>query len=238
MTFIMKDIETLVIDMLKRVKQHGEDHELVPPNPKATLHYGEVDDILAGLADLSGAQDLSKGTLRGTTGEKYDAAIALRKQMGNLAKVAKVLDKAIYPTVAAEMRLSGAYNYPDLLERGRAFILALTGKTAAFIEYGASATALADLQAAVTALETAINRKGSAKSTCSGSTAGIAAKTSGGRLAVRKLDAILSAVYADDPVLLAGWQTARRIHRARVEGPAEEEPAAPPAPTEPPASGS
>ena len=231
----MKDIEILVIDMLKRVQQHGEDHVLVPPVPKATAHYGEIDDILASLEELGGTQDLSKGTLRGTTGEKAATAAELRKQMRKLAKTAKILDKTVYPTIAAEMRLSGADTYPQLLERGRAFIAALTGKTAAFIEYGASATVLADLQAAVTAFDGANNRKGSSKSTYSGSTAGVGAKTREGVRVMRKLDAILSTVYANDPVLLAGWNTAKRIHRDRVNRSEEEEPATPPAP---PASGS
>ena len=219
----MKDTEILVIDMLKRVKQHGLDHPMVPPMPKATAHYGEIDDILEGLEDLGGAQDLVKGTLRGTTGEKAAAKAALRKQMGKLAKTAKILDKTVYPTVAAEMRMSGAQSYAEVLERGRAFVAALTGKTAAFIEYGAAATVLADLQAAVSTLDAAMNHKGSAKSTYSGSTAGMAAQTRAGVTAMRKLDAILSNAYADDPVALAGWNTAKRIHRDRVDGVVEEE---------------
>ena len=114
------------------------------------------------------------------------------------------------------MRLSGAESYAQLLDRGRAFVAALTGNTAVFIEYGASATVLADLQAAVAALDGAISRKASAMSVRLGSTAGIGAETRAGVLVVRKLDAILSTAYEDDPVLLAAWKSGQaHPHRSR-----------------------
>jgi hypothetical protein len=234
----MKDIETLKIAMMKGVKQFFLDYPLTPPNVKATAHAAEVDDVLAQCAEHGGSQDLGNGTLLGTTVEKAMAAEALRKQMRKLAKTAKILDKAIYPTMAEEMRLSGADSYAQLLERGRAFVAALTGNTAVFIEYGAAATVLTDLQAAVAALEAAIGHKASAFLSRVGSTAGLDAVTRAGVLAVRKLDAIVSAVHENDPVLLAAWKSAQRIHSLRSAGLDEEEPETAPEPPVTPPAGS
>src|SRR5687768_4681734 len=187
----MKDIETLTIAMLKSVKQFGIDNPLNPPVVKATEHYTQVGDILATCEHLGSGQDLGDGKLLGTTEEKEFAAAELRKQMRKLAKTAKILDKAVYPTIAAEMRMRRSDTYATLLDRGRAFVSALTGNTAAFIEYGAAATVLADLQARVAGLEAAISHKDTALCARVGCTAGLEAVTRAGKRVVRKLDAIM-----------------------------------------------
>lgn len=219
----MTTIEALVIGMMNRVCQFGEDNPIDPPNLKATEYYTSLNGILATAEEYGGSQDFNTGRMRGTTEEKEMAADALRKVMSRLARIAKILDTAIYPTVAYEMRLSGIKSYQGLLERGRAFVTALEGREAVFIEHGAAATVAADLAAAVAGLGSAVDHKNTAHSNRVGSTAGLRAITREGLRIRRKLDAILSAVYEEDPAKLAAWNAIKRVHKDGVTAEPDED---------------
>ena len=85
----------------------------------------------------------------------------------------------------------------------------------------------------ITAVQAAIDLKSSGRDMRLGGTTGLDVAARNTMKRVRKLDAILSQIYRTNPVLLAQWKAACRVHRASVT---TTEPATPTPPA--PASGS
>ena len=199
-----------------RVTQFGEDHPLEPENPAAEAEYVAINAGVTQLDDLGESQEIGKGTASGAVDQRHLVVDNMLSLMRSLSKAAKVLDKAVYPDVAAKMQMSGINNIQQLMTRANVFHATLQPIAAQFIALGASATVAADLEAMITATQAAIDLKLTGRDMRIGGTTGLEVAVRALRKRVRKLDAILSQVYRTNPVLLAQWKAASRVERAPV----------------------
>ena len=191
----------------------------------------ELTTTTADIHSLAADKDLAFGTVHGAVVDKKALKKDLLSSLKDLAETARVLDPVAYPGLAAEMRLyRAASSYTALLIRARAFHTALVPAKQAFVDYGSAATVDADLLAMITALEAAMARKNGGRAIHIGGTAGIPALCKVGTAIVRKLDAILSKVYKNDPVKYAAWKAARRVERLPKASATQPAPAPAPAP--------
>ena len=227
----MKDQIRRERNMMLTVIQFGEDHPQEPENPAAAAEYAAIAAGVSQLDDLGESQEVGKGTFSGAIDQRHILVDNLLSLMRSLSKAAKTLDKTVYPDVATKMQMGGIANLQQLMQRASVFHSTLTPIVAQFTAMGASATVGADLQAMITAVQTAINLKSTGRDMRLGGTTGLGVVARATMKRVRKLDAILSQVYRTNPILLAQWKAARRVQRAPVTEPApEESPAATPAP--------
>jgi hypothetical protein len=227
----MNDYLRREINKLRRIRQFGEDHPLTPANAQATAEYTAIDTSITDLEAQEQIQESGEGTMAGAVDQRLAVADDLMKLMSSLAKAAKILDKATHPDVATKMRMSGIDSFEQLLARANVFHSTLQPIEAEFVALGAAATVAADLQAKITALQTAGNLKSTGLDTQIGGTAGLKFGVRAALKHARKLDAILCQAYLNNGVLLAQWKAAKRTERPPLKAPA-------PAPPPPEGSGS
>jgi hypothetical protein len=212
----MNDYTRREMAKLRRVKQFGAENPLVPAIAEATTEYTAIDNSITYLETLAEKQESGAGTVSGAVDQRLVVVDDLLKLMSSLAKVAKVLDAATHPDVATKMRMRGINSFEELLTRANVFHSTLEPIEAEFIALGAAATVAADLQAKITALQSAGNLKNSGLDTQIGGTAGLKFGIRAALKHVRKLDAILCQAYLNNGVLLAQWKAASRTERAPV----------------------
>jgi hypothetical protein len=210
----MNDYIRRELAKLRCVKQFGEDHALTPENPAATAEYTAVGNAITYLETQEQNQESGKGTAAGAVDQRLAVVDDLLMLMRSLSKAAKVLDRATHPDVATKMRMSGIDSFEQLLARANVFHSTVQPIEAEFIALGAAATVTADLQAKITALQSAGNLKSTGLDTQIGGTAGLKFGMRAALKHVRKLDAILCQAYLNDGVLLAQWKAASRTERA------------------------
>ena len=212
----MEDYSDRELAKLRRVKQFGDDHPLVPANPLAAAEYTGVSNAITNVEAMAEAQASGNGTKSDAVDQRLQVMDDLLDLMRSLSKAAKVLDRTLHPGVATKMRMDRFSSFDVLKVKANLFHSTLQPIEAEFVALGASATVAADLQALITALEGAGNLKLSGLDTQVGGTVGIKFAIREGLKRVRKLDAILSQLYRTNPVLLAQWKTARHTERASV----------------------
>ena len=199
---------------MRRVLLFGEEHPLDPENAAATAEYEGVTNAVLRIENFAENQVAGKGTVSGAVSQRLLYVDDLLSLMSSLAKVAKVLDSAAYPDVAAKMRMGGIKNFEQLITRAKLFRSTLQPIEAEFITLGASPTVAADLQAKIARVQGAWDLKLTGRDLHIGGTAGLTIAVREGLKHVRRLDAILCQIYRADPVLLSQWNAARRTERA------------------------
>jgi hypothetical protein len=198
-----------------RSLDHLAENALTPPVTKVTTLTADLTTTATTIDTLAAEQSIAFGTVHGAVVDRKRLKEDLIDFLKGLGDIARTLDPAEHPGIAAEMRLGNARDsYSALLARARGVHTVLVDAKAAFVEYGAPASVDTDLQALIDALAAASERKNEGKATHIGGGAGIAALCKSGVATLRKLDAILSRIYKDDPVKLASWKAARRMERA------------------------
>jgi hypothetical protein len=221
----------IVLNVMKRVKQFALDHVITPANPVVTATSTALGTSISTIETLDAGWDQGKGTFHGAAAERQFARTVLRDALSALSLVSKSLDKAIYPDVAAQLKMSNhRRTYQGLLAFGRAAVAIVEPMKQVFIDHGAAATVVEDLDALITALEDATNRKFTGLNSRVGKTAALRAEASAGMLLVRKLDGIYSQLYKNNVELYTAWKAAKR----RQQTLPEEAPASAPAPVAPP----
>ena len=217
------------LNAMKRVKQFVLDHAITPANTVVDATATALGNSITTIETLDAGWDQGKGTFLGAAEERKFAKKQLRDALSALSLVSKSLDKAVYPDVASHLKMGNHRNtYQGMLAFGRAAIAIVEPMKQVFIDHGAIATVIEDLQALITALETAGNRKSTALNSRVGKTAALKAEARAGMLLVRKLDAIFSQLYRNNVELYTAWKAAKRQEQTL---PPEEAPApvAPPA---------
>lgn len=147
------------------------------------------------------------------TAEKTLLKAAAYRRMKLYARTARTLEKTI-PGISKEFHLPTGRNEAVLVARGRAFVAAARVHEVAFAGRGllkADTDALEDILDQIEAKEA---EQDSAKQSEVGATAGIDQVLDDGLDAADVADAILRNIYANDPVKLAAWISARHIKRA------------------------
>lgn len=140
----------------------------------------------------------------------------LRSKVSDLSRVAKTLDKTAHPDVATQLKMGRPTSYADVIALAINTVAVVTPIKEAFIERGAPATVVEDLQDALDALQAAIGRSSGGRGTRIGKIVELKNAIRQGREQLRILDGILSYALKSSPGLLAEWKAAKRVFRRRA----------------------
>ena len=227
----MNRLEQYRLDAFPREVQYNKDHPLATPIARATALFTELDGVVTAMRAHNGSQAVGLTAFRGGTDDRRQAFLTLLGEMRVLNKLARGLDPVEFPAMREQFRMPESRSFVNIAGYGRAFATNASDQEAVFTERGLPAGFIAGFTAMVTAAEAAVQNRNTGLINRSGATAGIAAMGRRGLAISRELDSIMSVALRHDPVLLAAWQTAKRVARRA--------PATPPtAPTAPVESGS
>lgn len=230
--------KTIRIDFnsMKRSKQFYLDTPIVPAKPELTAAGTALTASITTIETIAGVREEGTGTYRGASQQRKFAKSQLLKALSNLSGVAKNLDKIQYPDVEDQLKMrEHRQTYQSLLDFARAAKAVVEPIKQVFIDHGSEETVVEDLAAKITALEAAGSRKLTGIGKQIGKTRALTIETRKGMKLVRKLDAIYSQLFENDPALLAEWKSAKRKQRTAEPDPAATQSGAsttpPPAPT-------
>jgi hypothetical protein len=228
----MNNIVKRQLDAFDRVVEFGANYPLIPAIAAVTALYTAVGNAAIAIRGHKGDQESGRGEFHGGTSTRGLMAERLLGEMRPINKIARALDRNLFPGVREKFYMPRLGGFEGLIGRAEAFIDAVSPIKSIFTDRGLPATFDTDLEAAKDALVAATGNKYSGLATQVGGTAGVEAKARLGLKQMRELDAALSYQYRNDPVLLAAWKSACRVERDPVS---ESEPETP-APTAPPAA--
>lgn len=183
--------------------------------------------ILTEVEEHAAKQDAAALDQQEATEEKRAAIISLLQQLKAINQTARSINKQ-FPGIADQFKMPRD-SEQDILNRARAFISAASAIAAEFIKRDLPATFLADLQAAIDAVEAAATHKSNALANQTAATAGLRAALKQLRTIVHELDASMRNLYRQDPAALAAWQSASHVERAPKKATKKATPQTPPA---------
>ena len=154
-------------------------------------------------ADLDGQQ---------ATDEKQAALAVLVGLMRPINQTARGMEK-LYPGISSRFKMprGSAQNF---INRARAYIAEGTPMAAEFTSRGFPANFLTTLEAAVVAVESAIDRQNQARNAQTAATASLVAAQQQLVDAVHEFNPIVRNVFSADPAALAAWESASHVERA------------------------
>ena len=218
----MTDTERYVVDAFKRSHQYITANPLTPANPIAVAAATVLGTSIATVETLDGARLNGNSTWRSAAEECRLLKKDLRGKVGDLSRVAKTLDKTAHPDVAAQLKMGRRDSYADVIALAINTVAVVTPIQAVFIERGAPATVVEDLQDAIDALNAALGRSSGGRGTRIGKIVELKNALRTGREQLRIPDGILSYALKPSPGLLAEWKAAKRVfRRKRAEEPVE-----------------
>ncbi len=212
----MKEIQKQLIESFVRVSSFLEAHPVGGPLSYAGARE-TLDDVVRRLREHAGAQLTGRNLSRNE--------VQRQRQM-----VRDLFDRHMRPIVAiaqsqvdtgSSVLLPAALRMPQLsrgitriLQECDGMIEAVRPSEARFIAEGLPADFLARFAAARDELEAVLGGREVQVRLHMGARVGLAVQARRGRAAVRRLDAIVRASFADE-MTLAAWRTAKRVQRAR-----------------------
>jgi hypothetical protein len=213
-----------VLESLERAKQYLTDHPVTPANPQVTALTTQLNAAIVEMTGHRNGQDLGLGKFADGTLTKAESADELRRQMKRISKIAKELDPLQFPNLRQTLRMPDK-GYQDLQSRAETFVTTVTPIKTAFVDHGLPADFDEQLQDALDAFEAATQRQSTGRAQRVEGTTGLKVLRSESRKIVRAIDAILFALYEDEPELYAAWRSASRVERANAATPAPSTPA-------------
>ena len=168
-------------------------------------------------AAIAALETDSAAQVSGATGraveQKSVLDAAIRRKMVRYARTARALN-IDDPGFQKLFRVPDENNQARLVAAAREFVDGARKYVAEFAGLGIPATLADELDADITAMETAMSAKASGQMETVGATAGIDEQIEDGMTAEKILDSIMKNVYFDNPVKLAEWATARHVKLA------------------------
>ena len=183
-------------------------------NELALVFSAQLQSQLTRLERIAALQRLGRAAMLGAAQNRQQLADALREEMRNLARIARVLDKRQYPDIAAQMRTANLKVYIELLSRARNFITVTRPLQAVFIAYGAPADFIVRLETLIAAVDEARDHKFTGQGEWIASTADLTFETRAAIRTLRSLQVIVANCYRGNHDLTAAWQAATHIERA------------------------
>jgi len=208
------DIERRNYEKFVRVRDFGQAHQAdFTPTSLGTQSFTAVGAVVVEIDGLAADETSARGDARQGTASRAQARATLRQALEDIRDTARVLATDI-PGLDDKFRLPRSNNDQELLHTGRAFLADATPLKAQFIAHEMPEDFLEDLQALVSAMETAISNQSSGVSNHVAASAAMDDAFSRGIDLTRKLDPIVRNKYADNPAVLAEWTSASHTERA------------------------
>lgn len=219
----MNYVSQQILGAADRGGQYFVENPLTPAIPLVTTLVTELDTVATAMRGHGAIQATGfTGYRSGADGRRF-AFDSILDDMRALSRIAKGLDRSVYPTMRELFRMPRSRSYVHVAAQGRAFATNATENEAVFTDRGMPAGFLAAFTAKVTAAEEAVVAVNTGVIDRAGATRGIAVKGRRIRAILRELDGILRLVLVNSPELLAAWYTARHIATRKKQG--EEVPA-------------
>jgi len=210
----MNDNENRRHQMFVRVRDFGQAHASdFAPTSLGRQHFTALGAVIGQLDAHAAAEASGRGEARQATETRAQARAALREDLEAINRTARAM-AADVPGINDKFRIPRAENDQLLLNAARAFLTDAQPLEAQFIAHEMPSDFLADLQADIAAVETAISQQGSGVGSHVAAGAAIDDTISRGNDLVRKLDAIVRNKYANNPAALAEWTSASHTERA------------------------
>jgi hypothetical protein len=213
----MNDDQIRQTNSMKRSKQFVLDHPITPANAAVTTASTALTAAITQIEALDSARLIGTNLSRGAVAERQLRKKALRSALSDLSRVSKTLDKTAHPDVAAQLKMGGATSYAALLTLANSAVTVITPIKQVFIDHGAAATVVEDLQDLIDAFVASGERRYTGLGAQVGGTAALKDAIRAGMDQVRVLDGILSILLKPAPGVLAEWKAAKRVERRLPE---------------------
>jgi hypothetical protein len=174
-----------------------------------------LDDVVRRLNEYAAAQitgrELSRGELRR---QRQLTRQLIDRHMRPIVTVARAQVEPESDVRMAAMRMpNSGIGVTKLLHACDSMIEAARRYEAVFVASGLPADFLARITTARNDLENGLGDRATLVGTHVGARTGLEVQMRRGRRAVDRLDAVVRAAFDSDPVVLARWRTAKRVHR-------------------------
>jgi hypothetical protein len=226
----MKKSEIRILDMLRSVRQHGQQRaSAFPANSRGHELYATVNTSIGNMERCSAEQAMHAHGYSEKTAQKNVADEALRDLMETMSRTARSMSRS-FPGVKEKFRLPSNRDGETWLATARGFSTDAEPLGEEFVRRGMAPDFVDDLKARILAVTQAVEGQAQESAARVASTAGLAEAAQTGLEAARELDPIVRNVYASNETELAAWESASHVERAprRAEEDEEEPPAGPP----------
>lgn len=225
----MKKSEIRIVDMLRRVRQHGQQRAAAfPANSRGHELYAAVGTSVLNMEKYSAEQAAHAHAYSEKSAQKNIADEALHDLMETMSRTARSMSRS-FPGAKEKFRLPSKRDGETWLTTARVFSTDAVPFEEEFLRRGMAPDFIDDLKARILAVEQAVGSQSRAWAARVAATASIGEAAQQGLEAVRELDVIVRNIYRDNEAELAAWESAGHVERAprRAEEEEEESPAQP-----------
>lgn len=210
----MNDNENRKYQSYLRARVFGAAHANdFAPTSLGKQQFTTLATIITDIDDHATSEVTGVGRAREGTTTRREAREALREALEAIRRTARVMAADI-PGLENKFRIPRNNNDQELLNAARAFAADAEPLSAQFIAHEMPADFLANLNADIAALETAISNQASGVGAHVSAGAGLDDAMDRADEVMRKLDAIMRNKYANNPAVLAEWLSASHTERA------------------------
>jgi hypothetical protein len=220
----MNDRENRRHQMFLRVRDFGLEHAAdFAPTSFTTQLFTNLGSYIAELEGHDASHSSSTGKSRQGTTTRGQARQTLRESLEAISRTARAMSGNV-PGLDDKFRVPRGENDQALLTAARAFAADAAPFSTQFIAHEFPADFLAELNADIADLESAIGGQASGRGQGVAANAAIDDMIDKGVATVRQLDAIMKNKYSNNPAVLAQWISVSHVER----DPRRSSPAAPP----------
>jgi len=226
----VNDSEKRRYEMFVRVRDFGAAHagDFAATSLGKQL-FTTIGTVVSELDSHSSSKTSGVGTARQGTATRASARSAVREDIEGINRTARAMADEI-KGIGDRFRMPRSENDQLLLSTARSFATDVEPFSAQFIAHELSPDFIAELQADIAAMETAISSQSSGIGDHIAAGAAIDDAIDRGVSIVRKLGAIIKNKYGDNPAVLAEWTSVSHTERSPKRRSA---PTPPPPPTIP-----
>jgi len=209
----MNDRENRRHQMLLRVRDFGIEHAAdFAPTSLAKQLFTAVGTYVDQLEDHAASHVSNTGKARQGTTTRGQSRQTLRETLEAISRTARAMAGEV-PGLDDKFRVPRGENDQALLSAARAFAADAAPFSTEFIAHELPSDFLAELNADIADLETAIGGQSSGRGQSVAANAAIDDAIDNGVATVRKLDAIVKNKYVNNPAVLAEWISVSHIER-------------------------
>lgn len=209
----MNDTSQRHLDMGRRVTDFTDTHTAgFPAGSRGRQLITIITAATTALETQGAKQDAADLDGQQATDEKNAALAALVGLMRPMNQTARGMEK-LFPGIGGRFRMPRGSDQ-NFINRARAFIDEATPIAAEFTHRGFPADFLTTFDAAIGAVESAIDQQNQALGAQTTATAAVKAAQRQLTDAVHEFSPIVRNTFRDDPAVLAAWESASHVERA------------------------
>jgi hypothetical protein len=205
------------LEVLKRILQFAVDHPQILSNAVAAAAFAAVAAAIEETERLASKRLHDTRTYRSAAAERQSSRAELHELLSNLSRVSKTLDRALYPDIAAQLKMGRLNSAADLLALARNAIRVVTPLKQVFVDRGAPETVLEDIQSLIDQHEAAARRRNAGRGAQISRNVDLRLAARRGMDHLRILDGILHLQFKRNSGVIAEWNAAKRLRRTSAK---------------------